>query len=143
MTNGWVEIVPHLPYPDYMGLMEEADFAADVFPFAGSNTVADNLYLRKPTLAREGYRWFNRIGPAMLRSVDLGELIATSDQEYIEKFVRLVDDEAYRNELTESLQGADLEHKVFHPQGANEFAQFIQNVAKNPKHYPGDDPILL
>ena len=143
VSNGWVEIVPHLAYADYMGLMEEADFAADVFPFAGSNTVADNLYLRKPTLVREGYRWFNRIGPAMLRSVDLGELIATSDHEYIEKFVRLVDDEDYRNALAESLRGADLANKVFHPQGANEFAQFMLNVTQNPKHYPGDDPIIL
>lgn len=143
LPHGWVEIVPHLAYPEYMGLMEEADFAADVFPFAGSNTVADNLHLRKPTLVREGYRWFNRIGPAMLRSVDLGELIACSDQEYIDKFVRLVDDEAYRNQVTESLRGADLVNKVFHPQGAAEFAQFIRNVTQNPNHYPGDDPIIL
>ena len=79
----------------------------------------------------------------MLRSVDLGELIAASDQEYIDKFVRLGDDEAYRNQVTESLRGADLVNKVFHPQGAAEFAQFIRNVTQNPHHYPGDDPIIL
>jgi hypothetical protein len=28
-------------------------------------------------------------------------------------------------------------------QGAKEFADFIKNVANDPKHYPGDDPIVL
>lgn len=143
MTHGWIEIVPHVAYPEYMGMMEEADFAADVFPFAGSNTVADNLHLRKPTLVREGYRWFNRIGPAMLRSVKLDELITVSDQEYIDKFVRLVDDEPYRQRFIDQLRDADLAANVFHPQGAKEFADFIKNVANDPKHYPGDDPIVL
>ncbi len=143
MTSGWVEVVPHVAYPEYMGMMEEADFAADVFPFAGSNTVADNLFLRKPTLVREGYRWFNRIGPAMLRSVKLNELVTVSDQEYIDKFVRLVDDDAYRQRFIDQLRDADLAANVFHPQGAKEFADFIKNVANDPKHYPGDDPIVL
>ena len=143
MTNCWVEIVPHISYPEYMGLMEEGDFAIDVFPFAGSNTVADNLHLRKPTLVREGFRWFNRIGTAMLRSANLHELIATSDHEYVEKLVRLVDDVDYRNNCRDILAKVDLENTVFSPKGAKEFAQFVQNIANNPNHYPGFDPITL
>jgi hypothetical protein len=143
ITAAWTEVVPHLAYPDYMALMEEGDFAIDCYPFAGSNTVADNLYLRKPTLAREGFRWFNRIGPAMLRSAGLAELIAGSDQEYSDQLVKLVDDQQYRQRFVDILADADLERTVFHPQGAPEFAQFIRNLSRDPHCYPGRDPIVL
>lgn len=143
MTNCWVELVPHLPYQEYMGLMEEGDFAIDVFPYAGSNTVADNLHLRKPTLVREGYRWFNRIGPAMLRSVGLDDWIATSDGEYQRKLVRLVNDPDYVRESGLRLQQADLGSLVYHSQGASEFVQFVKNVVSDNRFYPGDEPIIL
>lgn len=143
MTAGWVEVVPHIAYPEYMALMEEGDFAIDCYPFAGSNTVADNLYLRKPTLTREGFRWFNRIGPAMLRSAGLSELIAASDQEFMDRLVRLVDDEEYRHRFVDTLANADLERTVFHSEGAPEFAEFIRNVSRDPHCYPGRDPIVL
>ena len=143
MTNCWVEVVPHVSYDEYMGLMEEGDFAIDVFPYAGSNTVADNLHLRKPTLVREGYRWFNRIGPAMLRSVGLDDWIATSDGEYQRKLVRLVNDPDYVQESCVRLQQADLQSLVYHSEGAPEFAQFVKNVVSDNRFYPGDEPIIL
>ena len=143
MTSCWVELAPHLPYDEYMGLMEEGDFAIDVFPYAGSNTVADNLHLRKPTLVREGYRWFNRIGPAMLRSAGLEDWIATSDGEYQRKLIRLVNDPDYVQEYRIRLQQADLETLVFHSEGAPEFAQFVKNVVSDNRFYPGDEPIIL
>ena len=143
MTNCWVEMVPHVPYQEYMGLMEEGDFAIDVFPYAGSNTVADNLHLRKPTLVREGYRWFNRIGPAMLRSVGLDDWIATSDGEYQRKLIRLVNDPDYVRESGLRLQQADLGTLVYHSQGAPEFVQFVKNVVSDNRFYPGDEPIVL
>ena len=79
----------------------------------------------------------------MLRSANLHELIATSDHEYVEKLVRLVDDVDYRNNCRDILAKVDLENTVFSPKGAKEFAQFVQNIANNPNHYPGFDPITL
>ncbi|MEY2614211.1 MAG: hypothetical protein RL069_3023 [Planctomycetota bacterium] len=143
MSNCWTECVPHLQYADYMELMEEGDFAIDVFPYAGSNTVADNMHLRKPTLVREGYRWFNRIGPAMLRSIGLEELIAVSDMEYKSKLIRLVDDVDYRISLSARLSMAELNDTVFKANGATEFAKFVRNVTSNQNFYPGDEPIVL
>ena len=143
LPSCWTELVPHLAYTDYMGLMEEADLAIDVFPFAGSNTVSDNLYLRKATLAREGDRWFNRIGPAMLRSIGLDSLIATSDDEYIRKLVQLVDDAAYREQVTGSIRNADLETAIYHTKGSEEFRQFVQNVARQKNFDKGREPIVV
>lgn len=60
-----VEIFPMLPYAEYMELLEEGDFAADAFPFGGSNTASDMIHLGIPVVAMRGHRWFSRIGPTM------------------------------------------------------------------------------
>jgi len=138
-----VEIVPYLEYEAYMAMMEEADFAPDMFPFGGCNTVSDNFYLRKPVVLREGGRWFNRIGPAMARSVGLGELVAASDEEYVQKAVRLANDDAYRLGMQQRLATADLDTTIYSPTGVREFLEFIAKVMVNPAAYPGRDPILL
>jgi predicted O-linked N-acetylglucosamine transferase (SPINDLY family) len=143
LSNCWVELVPPVHYEHYMSLMEEGDFAIDVFPFAGSNTVSDNLYLRKPTLVREGYRWFNRIGPAMLRSAGLLELIATTDDEYGRKLIRLVDDVDYRAEQAQQLAEVDLTNTVYAAKGAKQFAQFVRNVVSDKSYYKGTEPIVM
>ena len=137
------EVFGHLDYDEYMGLLEEADFALDCFPFGGSNTVSDMLYLGIPVLCREGTRWFNRIGPAMLRSIGLDELIATTDSEYIKKAIRLANDEEYRSHLSGRIAAADLDTNVYTPRGASEFRGFIDRVVANPRAYPGYEPIDL
>jgi len=143
MTNCWVELVPHVAYEQYMGMMEEGDFAIDVFPYAGSNTVSDNLHLRKATLVREGYRWFNRIGPAMLRSAGLPELIASTDDEYARKLIRLVDDVDYREEQTRKLAGVDLKTTVYRHKGAPEFARFVKDAIAGNRLPRGTEPIVI
>ena len=85
------------------------------------SSVADNIYLRKPTLLREGSRWFNRIGPAMLRSIGFDELIAVSDTQYKQKLVRLTDDEEYRASLCGRLASIDLDESVFKTDGTAGF----------------------
>ena len=138
-----VEIVPYLAYEAYMAMMEEADFALDMFPFGGCNTVSDNFYLRKPVVLREGGRWFNRIGPAMARSIGLDELVATSDEEYVQRAVRLANDDAYRHGMQQRLATADLDTTIYGRKGVREFLEFVSTVMENPAAYPGRDPILL
>ena len=95
-TSAVLEIMPSLRYADYMGLMEEGDLALDCFHFAGCNTVADSLSLGKPTVVWEGDKWYNRIGASMLRLAGLEELIGRSEEEYLEKALRLIHDDQWR-----------------------------------------------
>ena len=41
------------------------DLCLDSYHFGGCNTIADGLYLRKPTVTWEGDKWYNRIGAQM------------------------------------------------------------------------------
>ena len=137
------EVFGHLDYDEYMAIMEEADFAVDCFPFGGSNTVSDMLYLGIPVVCREGTRWFNRIGPAMLRSIGLDELIATTDSEYIKKAIRLANDEEYRLSLRKHIEASDVSGKVYTPKGASQFRAFVDQVTTNRNAFPGYEPIDL
>jgi len=46
----------------------------------------------KPTLILAGYRWFDRVWSAMLSTVRVHELIATTDENYMKKLIRLLDE---------------------------------------------------
>jgi hypothetical protein len=119
------ELFPHLDYAEYMGKMEAGDFAIDCYPFAGSNTVSDNLHLRKPVVCLEGDRWFNRIGPAMLRSCGMGDMVARTPDDFATVLTRMITDDDYRADFTNRLARADLAATVYRRQGAAEFAKWM------------------
>ena len=121
-------IYPHLSYDEYMAEMEKADFAIDCYPFAGSNTVSDNLWLRKPVVALEGDRWFNRIGPAMLRAVGLGGLVAADVEQFKGLIIDMVRHAHVRDAFAEDLRAADLDKAIYEPCGAEDFRSWLKSV---------------
>jgi len=124
-----MEVVPNLAYDIYMQAMEEGDLACDSFHFGGSNSVADSLHLRKPIVCLEGKYWYNRIGPAMLRDIGLEkELVAKNEDEYVDKICRLVEDDGYREDVTNRLKAIDLNKDVFSLQYAGAFREALKEL---------------
>ena len=119
------EVLPAAPYADYMAHMEEGAFSIDCFPFGGCNTVADSLLVRRPLVTYEGAKWYNRIGSQMMRSVGLGELVARSDEEYVELVVRLIDDDSYRRDVQGRLAEVDLDRTIFNAEAREPFRRAI------------------
>lgn len=71
------------------------------------------ILIRKPIVALEGNRWYNRIGSQMVRSLGLKELITTNPKDYIRVTLRLIQDDEYRLKVQQKLQKADLSKTVF------------------------------
>ncbi len=120
-----LEIFTQLSYSDYMAEMETGDLALDSFHFGGCNTIADSLLLRIPVLTWEGDKWYNRIGPQMLRVAGIPELIASSRAEFVEQAVRLINDREYRLSLRERLTQVDLNQTVFSEADAHYFRKAV------------------
>ena len=120
-----LEFVGNRPYAGYMELMEEGDAAIDAFHFGGCNTIADTLFLRIPTVTYEGDKWYNRIGSQMLRMAGTPELIATSDDEYVEIVTRLIQDDDFRRDIHVRLAAADLDQTIFDTSGAGCFREAV------------------
>ena len=126
-----VEVVRGLPYREYMARMEDGDASLDSFHFGGCNTVADSLWLRKLTVVREGDAWYNRIGPRMLRSVGLPELVASDEAGYVEICLKLMSDDSFRDALQRRLDAADLDATVFDRSEAPHFRKAVDHLVMN------------
>lgn len=77
---------------DYMEQLRDIDIALDTFPYPGGGTTCDTLYMGVPVIVMEGQRHGARFGCSILYNVGLGELVAKSTQEYIEKAVGIAND---------------------------------------------------
>jgi hypothetical protein len=122
---GVAEVCLGVSYGEYMSKMEEGDICLDSYHFGGCNTVADGLYLRKLTVTREGDKWYNRIGPRMVRMAGLPELATSTEEEYLDVILRLIHDDEYRAGLQTRLDRADLEGTIFDRSDARYFAKAI------------------
>ena len=81
--------------PDHRGLLDrygEIDIALDTFPYGGTTTTAEALWMGVPvvTLVRGGF--VGRTGSSILRAVGLGELTASDEGGYVEKARALAED---------------------------------------------------
>lgn len=137
-TSVILDVKPFLRYHEYMGFMEEGDMTLDAFHFGGSNVVSDSLFVRKPTVAWQGEMWYNRIGAAMLRRAGLHELISSSEEEYLQKALRLIHDDRWRAEMTEKIQTVDLAGTVFSDAEAPSFKRAVDFLIANHDRLKGE-----
>lgn len=125
------ELVVAKPYDEYMAQMEEGDICIEPYHFGGCNTVADSLYLRKPTVTFEGKKWYNRIGSQMLRAVGCSELIAQRPTEYVTLILKLIHDDVYRESIQTQLQKVNLERTIFSTNAKIDFKKAINFLIKH------------
>lgn len=126
-----VIIQPPLAQPAYFDAIARAHLSVDAFPFGGFNTLIDSLYFGIPFVAFEGRRSFNRFAAAFYRQFGLEDLIATDPDNYVEKVVRLIDDEAWRASLEARIAEIDLDTAAFSVDPAPAFRRAVDFVVAN------------
>jgi predicted O-linked N-acetylglucosamine transferase (SPINDLY family) len=92
IDGGRVQVVNKRPRPEYLELHNEIDLALDSFPFNGHTTVCDALWMGVPSIMLEGDSYASRFGGSTLLGVGLGDLIARSEERYVELAVALAED---------------------------------------------------
>jgi predicted O-linked N-acetylglucosamine transferase (SPINDLY family) len=68
------------------------DIALDTFPYHGTTTTCEALYMGVPVITLEGNTHASRVGVSLLSNVDLVELIGSTREEYIARAVDLAHD---------------------------------------------------
>ena len=99
-------------YRKFLKEMAKGDMSIISYPFGGFNTVIDSLYVGLPTVTREGTHGYNRFPAALLRRAGFGELVTYDREEFKGKILRLIEDPAYRRELSLRIGQADLEREI-------------------------------
>jgi predicted O-linked N-acetylglucosamine transferase (SPINDLY family) len=85
--------------PLFYDLMRRASVMLDTIGFSGFNTAIQAVECGLPVVTREGRFLRGRLASGILRRLQLTDLIAATDEQYVALAVRLAQDDAYRREL--------------------------------------------
>ena len=96
---GWVEGMG-----GHLNLYGRIDIALDTFPYNGTTTTCEALWMGVPVVTLAGRLHAGRVGVSLLSRVGLGELVATSPEDYIAIASRLAGDRGRLQHLRGSLR---------------------------------------
>ncbi len=72
-------------FAEHLDAYNQMDIALDPFPYAGTTTTAEALWMGVPVLTLSGKSFVERVGVSMLTNTDLKEWVAASSEELVTK----------------------------------------------------------
>jgi len=100
-----VELLGWLPNPaDHLGTYSRIDIALDTFPYHGTTTTCEALWMGVPVITLAGRTHASRVGVSLLSNVGLPELISQTSEEYVQIAAGLAADLPRLAELRQSLR---------------------------------------
>lgn len=91
-ADEFVRFIPWLSRPAFYGLMQRANVYLDTIGFSGFNTAMQAVECGLPIVTRQGRFMRGRFASGILKRLDVQELIAADEQEYVALAARLVED---------------------------------------------------
>jgi len=105
VTAARVELVAWLQSnAAHMALYDRVDIALDPFPYNGTTTTCEALWMGVPVVTLRGDRHAGRVGASLLTQADLTDCIAASMEDYLKIAVTLASDPARLKDLRRSLR---------------------------------------
>jgi protein O-GlcNAc transferase len=100
-----VELAAWLPGTTaHLALYHQVDIALDPFPYNGTTTTCEALWMGVPVVTLRGDRHAGRVGASLLTQIGLTDLIANSIEEYLEIAVALANNPERLSDLRRVLR---------------------------------------
>uniref|UniRef100_A0A5B7A711 Probable UDP-N-acetylglucosamine--peptide N-acetylglucosaminyltransferase SPINDLY n=1 Tax=Davidia involucrata TaxID=16924 RepID=A0A5B7A711_DAVIN len=77
---------------DHMQAYALMDISLDTFPYAGTTTTCESLYMGVPCVTMGGSVHAHNVGVSLLNTVGLGHLVAKTEDEYVQLALQLASD---------------------------------------------------
>lgn len=103
-TADRIEFVERKAWLDYMAVYHQIDIILDTFPWNGHTMSLDALWMGVPVVSLCGQTAVSRAGYCYLSNLALGDLVATTPQQYVQIAVRLAADAGRLSELRSTLR---------------------------------------
>ena len=87
-----ISLVGALPASRHLELFARVDLMLDTFPYNGTTSTCEALWMGLPVVSREGDVHSARVGKSILTRIGLADLVACSDEEYVALSCRLAAD---------------------------------------------------
>ena len=86
-------IMGYLPsFNDHRKMYDNVDISLDTFPYNGTTTTCEALWMGVPVITLNGDRHASRVGVSILNSIGLIDFIADNEDDYINKAIYLAND---------------------------------------------------
>lgn len=88
----------------HLEVYRDIDIALDPFPYAGTTTTCETIWMGVPVVTREGDTHISRVGVSLLNNLGLPELIGRDSDDYVKIAVELAGDGQRLAELRGSMR---------------------------------------
>ena len=103
---GRVEFMGKVPtLAEHLGSYGRVDIALDTYPYHGTTTTCEALWMGVPVVTLAGRTHASRVGVSLLTNAGLPELIANTAEQYVEIAAKLAGNTARLAELRANLRG--------------------------------------
>ena len=90
-------------YSDHLDRISVADLALDTYPYGGHTTTGDFLMSGVPVLTLQGNSFASRVASSFLVALEIPELIATTDNQYVDKALYFYNNRCHLEQLKNEL----------------------------------------
>lgn len=135
-----IELLGWLPdRRQHLDLYASIDIALDTFPYNGTTTTCESLWMGVPVVSLAGATHMSRVGATILRCAGLNEFVAASMNEYVAMAVALAHDKAQRESLRAGLRSKLLaspllDHEGFTRKLERHFSEVTESRQYPPRH---------
>ena len=98
-ANHFLRFIPFLKKEEFHGLMQASDLYLDTIGFSGFNTAMQALDSGLPIVAFAGPQMRGRLASSILSRMDLNELVCSSESEYIDLVIELLQNRELLNSV--------------------------------------------
>ena len=123
-----LQLLPWVPNTtNHLQIYEQVDVALDTFPYNGTTTTCEAIWMNVPVVSLCGNRHAERVGASILTRVGLQELICLNKQAYIDTAVALAQSTNFLEKITDNL------HERFINSALGNIPQFTAQLEESYK----------